>query len=570
LANEFQRVASANTTYGAGLVNADLMPNVDSPLQRYHISVLRTFPFEFIAHSLQSYINSWNASFTYQYSDYDPSLNKFEISQETSLVMIWLDCRLYMSMRPKDYSAWVKGRLDSLQQQTDKPIVINNWIEYLDAETYAGGHSQAVTWVRESNYLLQETVQCMHGVHLADLSLCSARFKERIYDYRNDQVVGYPFTAYGTELLAQYLGLQILPVLLKGRLKALILDLDNTLYKGTLAEDGIDEIVLTEGHQTLQRLLLNLKHSGLILAVCSRNQENDVMDLLERRHDFPLKKEDFSVIIANWEEKSDNIALIAERIYVDFSAMLFVDDNPVELFKVKDKLPAIHVLLADGDGHNTKNKLIRYPGIFAVENDELGAKRSEDIKANQIRQRLKEQARSPFEYVKGLDMILVMHENKRSHISRFHELSQKTNQFNVSLRRTESTAAEKMFSSDKHVVLTVELQDRLADSGIIGAVAVSLNGQKAHLLEFMISCRALGRELENIIFYHLILILLERGVLELTVERMSGPRNQPALQWLEGIYGNQEHMELTELCKLLEPKAKGYPAEVKMYGRDCS
>lgn len=293
MAYEFQRLASASMAYGAGLVDEALMPNVNGSPQRYHIHVLRTFPFEFIAQSLKSYLNLWNASFTYRYSDYDPSLTKFEIGLGTSLVMVWLDYRLYMNMRPKDFSVWIQGRLHLIQQQTDKPIVINNWIENLDAETYAGGNSPSLTWVRESNYLLQETVQGLHGVHLADLSLCSARPQESIYDYRNDRLVGYPFNAYGTELLAQYFGLQLLPVLLAGRLKALILDLDNTLYQGTLAEDGLDKVLLTEGHQILQRLLLNLKQSGLILALCSQNQESDVMALLEQRDDFPLKKKTF-------------------------------------------------------------------------------------------------------------------------------------------------------------------------------------------------------------------------------------------------------------------------------------
>ncbi|WP_052380446.1 HAD-IIIC family phosphatase [Paenibacillus camerounensis] len=534
----------------------------------YTIKILRNFPFEFIAKSMQYYLNSWNASFNYLYSDYDPSLGVFEIEPEVDVVLIWLDFRMYYKMQPKSFITWLRSRIIAVQACTEKPILINNWFENLDEEIYIGGLSEELLWTRESNFLLQETLQSMFGVFLVDLSLQSVSKEKNLYDLRNDKMTSFPLNSYGTRLLAKYLGLNLFPALLASKIKVLVLDLDDTLYKGTLGEEGTNKLTLSNGHETLQRLLIKLKNNGLILAVCSRNDEADVNALFREREDFPIRIDDFSVVLANWEDKSKNILQIATSVNVDHTAILFVDDNPVELMKVKDKLPGIHVLLADSDGLETKKRLINYPGIYSIQKDELGVKRSEDIKANQVRKIMEETSVNLNEYLKNLNMSIDIYENKVIHSKRFYELSNKTNQFNLTLRRFEIAAVEKLFSADDHIVFTIGLKDCLTDSGIIGTLAASLQKNTATLIEFLISCRAVGREIENVVLYHFIKELHKRRIDNVCFQYQNGPRNQPAIKWLENISGSKKYKNTKELLSVLEPLVLRHPAEVNYYGRD--
>src|SRR5690606_2755283 len=145
-----------------------------------------------------------------------------------------------------------------------------------------------------------------------------------------------------------------------------------------LGEDGSARVQLSEGHMALQKLLLKLKRSGILLTICSRNEEDDVRALFAERIDFPLRLSDFAAVRANWLPKSDNLLDLAKQLNIDPSAFLFVDDNPSELLQMAAAWPDIRLLRADKDGSETAAKLSHCPGLYQLHQDREAEVRTTD------------------------------------------------------------------------------------------------------------------------------------------------------------------------------------------------
>jgi FkbH-like protein len=523
----------------------------------------RSLPFEFVSELLDGFMSLWNARHSLSISDYDPALSSaWTGADDADVQILWLDWRLHVGrMTASETAEWIEGQVRALRSRVSakRSILLNNWPETGDAfATVDTG------WMRSLNERLKIMSEGVAGVSLIDLAAAADGLgADCFFDARNDEVSHYPFSGRASVAIARHLGLQLFPALVLPRLKLIALDLDDTLYSGVLGEDGWEKLTLTDGHRELQTKLNELKSSGILLAICSRNEIADVEELFRRRTDFPLRWDDFVVARANWEPKAGNLQAIASEIGIDTSAMIFVDDNAAELVRIAGSLPEVQLIHASPNGAETASMLSFQPGLFQQRADEAASMRADDVRANRIREEM--HAKSDLStYLAELEMEVALHESHRPHANRLHDLSQKTNQFNLAFARFSAAEADAAMGPG-YFTLTVGLKDKLSDSGLIGAFVFKTTDDSAEAVEVIFSCRALGRDVETLALQHALSRLEQRGVRRVLFNVKEAPRNKPALDWVRklGIPPNQE-VSTRELLQRVAGICAGHPAKIVM------
>lgn len=530
------------------------------------IRVDRTMPFEYIAKMIPSFCGLWRTHADFDYSDYDTALTDLGGDLQADVYLIWLDWRIYSKMMsPQQAVNWLTERIQQLRGQTDKPIWVNNCLESQgDGDMLFSLRAGNRGWIRQLNSGLSELIQHNSRCELIDLVGLAYEGSESFYDHRNDEISNYPLSDQATIKIARHLGVHLLPAAFGPRLKAIALDLDDTLYNGVLGEAGVEGVTLTEGHYRLQKLLLRLKESGILLTVCSRNEELDVEALFNGREDFPLKMDDFAAVSANWQPKADNLLKLAKQLNINSSSFLFVDDNPAELLKMAAALPDVQLLRANHRGKETMIRICHYPGLYQLHQDEGAASRTTDIQANQKREKIRQEALDNNMYLGSLKMVVKMYENEPSHTTRLFDLSAKTNQFNLALRRMSEIEAKEVMDKESYLTITVGLSDLLSDSGIVGAFVCRLEGDNARLIETIFSCRALGREIETVSFVWVLEKLIALGIEQLRIDHVKGPRNAPAVSWLKRYAGDDESYSILALHSRVKAACSQHPAKVEV------
>jgi FkbH-like protein len=564
---EADRIRGAGLLLGPLPAAKELLAAPALPVTRQvSVRVERNFPFEWLRPALDRYMSLWGAGVSLRLSGYDAALPGAEQAAAADVHLLWIDWRKYRSsLDASGAAAWLKGRLEALRRHDDKPILVNNWPETGGiGELLYGAGTLRRRWSRDVNAAVQEAAETVPGCAVIDLSSLSATMGASFWDDRNDTAVHYPFSSRATLAIARHLGAQLLPAVLMPRLKAVALDLDGTLYDGVLGEDGVGGVRLTEAHYRLQRLLLQVKHSGIMLAVISKNEAEDVRSLFSERGDFPLQHEHFAAVLANWRPKSENMAELARMLNIDPSAILFVDDSYPELLGMLAALPSVPVLHADRDAGVTAERLVHFPGMYLISEESGMPDRTKDIRANQIREELRRQAKDTHSYLAGLDMVIRLYVNCRDHARRLFDMSRKTNQFNLALRRMSEAEAERAVSGDGYLTVTVHLSDRLSDSGIVGAFVATVRGGDAHLIEALFSCRALGREVETVAFAYFLERLQRAGASRLSFDVREGPRNAPARQWFGRFVKEADRAaDIPQLLGIVRKACRDHPSRVE-------
>jgi FkbH-like protein len=267
--------------------------------------------------------------------------------------------------------------------------------------------------------------------------------------------------------------------------------------------------------------------------VASKNDEKDVLGLFEKRHDFPLKLEDFTKICAHWDSKSQSISDIASYINIAPDSLLFIDDNLGEIVSVLENHSDIRVLWAKEDAALTCRALSEVPGLLKLNVKHEDNLRKGDVQANQHRKDL-QKSLTKEEYIKQLNMELTFSLDHPGQVDRVSELSRKTNQFIFSYRRYTTPSIEALVKDPLARVIAISLKDNLSDSGIIGVIVMKKQGDMAFLDECFVSCRALGRGVDEAIVLGAIHIGLKSlGVHKLQLDFIKGDRNLPAEKFIE-------------------------------------
>lgn len=287
------------------------------------------------------------------------------------------------------------------------------------------------------------------------------------------------------------------------RKKCIVLDLDNTLWGGILGEDGIAGIKIGgeyPGNAFLmfQEFLIELSKNGIIITICSKNNENDVLELWEKNPHIKLGKEFISSYRINWANKAQNIKEIAEELNIGLDSMVFIDDNPAERELIKQSLHQVVVpdfpekpyLLPEF----SKQLLDNYFSIYSVTEEDK--KKTEQYKANSERANSQKFFVNFNDYIKSLEIEIAIDEANTFNITRIAQMTQKTNQFNLTTKRyTDSDIIEILNKGGKIYVLSVK--DKFGDSGITGCIIVTKDETEWSIDSLLLSCRILGKGIET-------------------------------------------------------------------------
>lgn len=285
--------------------------------------------------------------------------------------------------------------------------------------------------------------------------------------------------------------------------KCLVLDCDNTLWGGIVGEDGIAGIKLGQTYpgscfMALQREILNLHDRGVILALCSKNNEADVLEVLRDHPDSLLKETHFSVRMINWDDKVTNLRRIAEDLNIGLDSLVFVDDNPFEANFVREQLPEVAVLLLPLRAYASYRSLLTAPGYFDTLSYTAEDRRKNAMYGEDSRRRALETVSTSLEeYLSKLDIEVEIAQPSEVDVPRVAQLTQKTNQFNLTTQRYTEGEIRSLIASDASDVFALKVRDRVADLGLVGVVVLTYEGHTATIDSFLLSCRAIGRGVED-------------------------------------------------------------------------
>lgn len=322
------------------------------------------------------------------------------------------------------------------------------------------------------------------------------------------------------------------------RKKCLVLDLDNTLWGGVLGEEGIEGIKIGgdyPGKAFLywQEALLNLSKDGVILTVCSKNNEADVLEAWEKNPFILLKKEQFAAYRINWVDKATNIKDLATELNIGLDSFVFIDDNPTERELIKQMLPNVAVPDFPEQPYELpvffQHIVEDYFKVYSVTDEDK--KKNAQYKANAQRA----QAQSAFTdfgaFLESLNIQITVETANEFNIQRIAQMTQKTNQFNLTTHRY-TDADVRGFVENGWKIWCIGVADKFGDNGITGAFMVKPNGE---VDTFLLSCRILGKGIEIAFVKKIFILLDEVGVNELKAQYLPTAKNAQVKDFWEKV-----------------------------------
>lgn len=409
-------------------------------------------------------------------------------------------------------------------------IVQNNFLEskhrvYGNFElkfTKSQGHQ-----IRELNTLLLKN--CPSHVQIFDANYLSSFYglnqwlNERDYDLTKSPVsqshLPY-FANHFSNLIAALWGRSK---------KCLVLDLDHTLWGGTLGDDGPSNLIygeetsLGQAYMRFQKFLKNLKERGILLAVASKNDERNVRECFEARSDFALKMQDFSCMICNWGPKSQSVLEISKRLNIGLDSIVFLDDSPFERALVKKSLPTVEVPEPPEDVAYYTSFLSNLSLFETTQITEEDLRRTESFVADRKRQDVQSQLTSYEDFLKELQMEALVQPLDETSISRVHQLFQKTNQFNTTNIRFSESELRSLMKDPESLCLFGKVWDRFGDYGIVSALIatpdLTESEKTIEIKNWVMSCR-----------------VFDRGIEKLFISELMARAQEKGYQWLKGCF----------------------------------
>lgn len=325
------------------------------------------------------------------------------------------------------------------------------------------------------------------------------------------------------------------------RKKCLVLDLDNTLWGGVLGEDGIDGIKIGgdyPGNAFLyfQEALIELAKTGVILTVCSKNNEQDVIEAWEKNPFIKLNGKQISAYRINWNNKADNIRELAKELNIGLDSMVFVDDNPTERELIRQQLPMVAVPDFPKKPYGLmqfySTLVKKYFRAYKLTDEDL--KKTEQYRANAARANASRGFTDLTDFIRSLGIRISIAKADNFSIPRLAQMTQKTNQFNLTTHRyTEADINDFVRRGDN--VYCISVSDRFGDNGITGEMIVKRDGSKAEIDTFLLSCRILGKGIEDAFFKWVVNMLENDGVNEITATYIPTAKNSQ----VSGFYDRQ-------------------------------
>jgi FkbH-like protein len=406
----------------------------------------------------------------------------------------------------------IEQHLAAIRQSSRAPILLNNFplpfyptLGILDAQA----ESYQTYSILRLNQQLTRRIKQWADVYVVNyMGLMAQHGLAQSFDERQWHTAHAPLARHSIVPLGQEYGKFLRALRGKPR-KCLVLDCDNTLWGGILGEDGLNGIQLGStypgsAYQAFQRELLNLYDRGVILALCSKNNQADVLEVLHRHPDMILREEHFATWQINWDDKATNLRRIAADLNIGTEALVFVDDSQFECDLVCQQLPEVTVLQLPAEPATFRRRLTAAACFDTLSFSTEDRQRSLMYQADKQRKEMQQHAGSLPEYLTRLQMVAEIAIPGEMEINRISQLTQKTNQFNLTTRRYSPGEIQAFVDSPETDVLYLKLRDKIADLGLVGVAIVRYNRDQVELDTFLLSCRAIGRGAEDALLAHVL------------------------------------------------------------------
>lgn len=428
----------------------------------------------------------------------------------------------------------IKNAWQNLNSKIKTNILQFNFIE-IDDRTFGNYANKTpnsfIYQLRKLNYQLMELASNTKNAFLIDLSTIQNTYgRETVHDDKLYYIAKMPLS---TNILPE-VSQQVLEVIkaLNGKFKkCAILDLDNTLWGGVIGDDGLKSIQIGElglGHafSEFQMWLKELKNRGIILAVCSKNNENIAKEPFEKHPDMILKLDDISMFVANWEDKATNIKYIQETINIGMDSIVFIDDNPFERNLVKGMIPDITVPELPEDPAMYLSYLKSLNLFETASYSENDKDRTKQYQAEVGRTTMQSNFQNFDDYLKSLEMQATVHPFEEFEFPRISQLTQRSNQFNLRTIRYTEAEIEQIAKDEKYLTLSFSLKDKFGDYGLISVVIMEKQDEKTLFLDtWLMSCRVLKRGMEEFIINQVIETAKANGFSKVVGEYIQTPKN---------------------------------------------
>jgi FkbH-like protein len=441
----------------------------------------------------------------------------------------------------EDFTNEARALLEGLRKRSNAPVLVHNfappaWRHYgiLDAKS-ASGQGRLVQQLNEA---LQAAAGAFADVHVVDYAaLVNRQGARQWYDARMRLYAKCPLTHPALTCLAREY-LKYLRSFAGFNRKCLVLDLDNTLWGGVVGEEGIDGIALGTTYPgsafvEFQNRVLDLRRRGVILAVASKNNPADVDEIFARHQSMVLRKEHFADMQVHWEPKSVSLTRIAKNLAIGLEHIVFADDNPAECEQVRGALPGVTVIQLPPQPERYIEALEEDGWFDTVSLSDEDRRRGELYQQRDQAEAMRAANTSIEDYYRALDMEMRVAPVDGSTLKRAAQLTQKTNQLNVTtIRYTEAELTQRMADPDWHLV-TVGVTDKFGDNGIVGIMFAHAGQDSLDIDTFLLSCRVIGRTVETAMLAHLCDLAEQRNLRSLNGRLIPTSKNVPVRDLFE-------------------------------------
>ena len=349
--------------------------------------------------------------------------------------------------------------------------------------------------------------------------------------------------------------------------KCLVLDLDNTLWGGVIGEEGVTGIKLGTDYPgsafvEFQKYILGLQDRGVVLAVASKNNPADVDEVLAKHQSMVLQSRHFSEMQVNWQPKSVSVAQIAKRLNLGLEHVVFVDDNPVECEQLREALPMVTVVQLPAEPEKYIAALARDGWFDSLSVSAEDRRRGELYRQRDEAEAMREASASLEDFYRQLEMELIIAPVDESTVARAAQLTQKTNQFNITTKRYSDADILRVMQDPEWVVRTVAVRDRFGDNGIVGLMMARLSAAALEIDTLLLSCRVIGRTVETAMLACLCDEARRSGCARLTGMVVPTPKNIPVRDLFErhGFAKGSGENEVTAWSLELGEKTVAWPA----------
>lgn len=434
---------------------------------------------------------------------------------------VMTDTREAVTHKLNDVFKKFEGLWKNIANTYHCPIIQNNFempfyrlLGNKDASDYRG----RVNFISRLNLLFGEYADLHSNFYINDINYESAsygldKWSDPFYWHMYKYAMCVPAIPYVSFQVAN-----IIKSIFGKNKKVLNLDLDNTLWGGVIGDDGADNIEigqetsLGQVYAEFQDYIKQQKQIGVLLTINSKNEEEIALKGLERP-DSNLKREDIIVFKANWEPKSQNLLAASQELNLLPESFVFVDDNPAERENIRQSFPDVAIAEIDAAEHYIQ--ILDKCGFFEVTNlSEDDIKRNQMYQANEMRKKTQTAFADYREYLSSLEMKGTIKEFEPAYMSRISQLTNKSNQFNLTTKRYSQAEIEEAASDPMQITLYGKLEDKFGDNGVVSVVIGKRQGDVLHIDLWLMSCRVLKRDMELAMMDELVERCRENGIVK--------------------------------------------------------